>query len=1326
MSKHIASSYRLALSAFASMAASSAQSWRLWPRIPWLLVIVSLLGGALLTAPGSAQAPDPPGPIDPLAPAGLQTSETLYATADTYVSASSPTTNYGTATSLSIGRSAGGSDNWILIRFDLSAIPAGATISSATLQMYTMINLAAAAPDSAYQVFPHRVVGGVAGAWIETGVTWNSKPSTYAADDAATTVNTNNGWHNIIVTNAMRQWVENGATNAGLTLRGDGSSTWWTVFLSRENGVTYRPRLVISYSPPGTATPTRTPTLTSTFTPTPTATKTATPTVTRTPTATKTATPTATRTPTKTPTPPSGVVGSCPGQVWVYADRDTWVESAQPTMRHGTESRLRLADSGSDVTQVLLHFPLAGVIPAGQYINSAYLNLWAFESSDRDRNVSVNLFTLASAFDEALVRWADKPGKAQDLGVQTVVNDGQSFEVSGIAQKWAAGLVPNDGLGLEPGSDDFYYQYGSREYWVEPPKLVIRCSGAEWTPTPTRTPTRTPTITPTRTPTTPGVFALTVTPAEVQLDLAPLLVVGGQQTVLTRVGVDVAHVSGTPQRVSLSMQDMPLGVEYDFTPSSGTAPFYSVLTLRVRRDTLPIRQSLNVKVTGIAGGVSVIQPLRLNIVSSGDLSVLHVSPVQAVDPQGAAFPLVSGKGTAFRVKVRNSFPGPVELQLKLVLPANEWSKAPVCGNGQAIPVPAGWRYPEVWGPVRLAAGDSEIMLPYVPPGRETLAWDAVTNPVGQVDCGCVGGRCAPDVRGVPRPIGDQASVRVELDPNTLIPEANEENNSNGTFSYQVQNTQPWNFLFYRCKDPTDNEAFPTNSETRAAAKAQTQYLLGNFPIADAGIWYSISATGVVWEDDEDAAPPGCTGGTCFRDRSAFLNDVLNMAQAAGFRFGVAVGCGGRGGASGTTQAVFVETEAGIYSELLAHEFNHATTGMGDIYSLDVAGGWHEHYCEKDGTRVFGCWTDGDKKAGSVFPYCTMVGGVLDCTPTYTKVCAVSCGCSEWSEDYPACDGEPIGTEAACVSALDAAVSCRAEGGAIWRTPDSRIYHPAAPGFWVYRWLPIDSTMNYFMDSLMGPTAPHFWNRLDNTYNHADGGIFADGYRNLLHNSLFAVADTARAAAADTPAALLVSGRVTKAGVATLAPFITLADPTVDRAAGAAGAYQIRLLDGSGALLATAGFDLLFSQTDPDGGPVDQASFSHRIAWQPGTRKIELWLGAQRLAGREVTLAAPQVTLLGPAGGSFGPGDVVQMRWAATDTDGPALTYAIALSPDAGQTWLPVTKDLTTTAYDLPFSALAGGSYLLRVMATDGVNTGDAISAQPFVVEQPIFLPLIVR
>ena len=343
---------------------------------------------------------------------------TLYPTADTYVTAYAPTTNYGAVSDLSLGRSASDLDYWILIQFDLSAIPAGATINSASLQMYRLVNLAAAAPDapeSVNQVYVHRNVGGITNLWTEGGVTWNTTPARYAADDAPSTVGTANGWHYITVTSAVRQWVENSASKNGLTLKGDSASAWSTSFRSKEAGADYRPRLVVDYTAPAltstptsTATLTRTPTSTATLTRTPTSTST----LTRTPTATATPTDaqTATRTPTSTSSPL--IAGSCPGTLILYAGQDSWIDEANPSITHGSETELRASRVGSRWQNTWIGFPLTrDLIPAGQHIYSAELQL-AVKLFGGDGSSSTDVYVTdltKGPWNEATLTWANAP-----------------------------------------------------------------------------------------------------------------------------------------------------------------------------------------------------------------------------------------------------------------------------------------------------------------------------------------------------------------------------------------------------------------------------------------------------------------------------------------------------------------------------------------------------------------------------------------------------------------------------------------------------------------------------------------------------------------------------------------------------------------------------------------------------------------------------------------------------------------------------------------------------------------------------------------------------
>jgi 2',3'-cyclic-nucleotide 2'-phosphodiesterase (5'-nucleotidase family) len=89
--------------------------------------------------------------------------------ADAQVASGNPTTNYGTGTNIFVQSSTSGFGNergWL--RFDLSGIPAAATIASANLQLWNWKATGAALPTE--------VLGSTDDSWLETGITWNSQP----------------------------------------------------------------------------------------------------------------------------------------------------------------------------------------------------------------------------------------------------------------------------------------------------------------------------------------------------------------------------------------------------------------------------------------------------------------------------------------------------------------------------------------------------------------------------------------------------------------------------------------------------------------------------------------------------------------------------------------------------------------------------------------------------------------------------------------------------------------------------------------------------------------------------------------------------------------------------------------------------------------------------------------------------------------------------------------------------------------------------------------------------------------------------------------------
>jgi|GEM_PF-784241 len=156
--------------------------------------------------------------LDPAPPATTGTPITLTATAstsagayyltpvaDAQVVSGKPTTNYGTSTNLYVQSSNAGSykNERLWLKFDLSGIPGGATISSATLQLW---NFNAAGPALAAEV-----CGGAGDTWSETGITWNTQPSFGAPLSTQTFVaGTKNVWYAWDVTPFVQnKWSDN-------------------------------------------------------------------------------------------------------------------------------------------------------------------------------------------------------------------------------------------------------------------------------------------------------------------------------------------------------------------------------------------------------------------------------------------------------------------------------------------------------------------------------------------------------------------------------------------------------------------------------------------------------------------------------------------------------------------------------------------------------------------------------------------------------------------------------------------------------------------------------------------------------------------------------------------------------------------------------------------------------------------------------------------------------------------------------------------------------------------------------------------------------------
>jgi hypothetical protein len=157
--------------------------------------------------------------------------------ADSQIANKTPPKNYGTSAAMVTGLVAG-EERQSLVRFDLSAIPPGATINSAIFSAY---NTNTAQSD----IRLHRITA----AWSETTVTWQSFGAAYVPGQSAIFSNSNNPASTNKIVPLVQAWVDGTNPNYGLLLQQPLFGTAYTQFQSSESPtVSQRPRLDVCFT----------------------------------------------------------------------------------------------------------------------------------------------------------------------------------------------------------------------------------------------------------------------------------------------------------------------------------------------------------------------------------------------------------------------------------------------------------------------------------------------------------------------------------------------------------------------------------------------------------------------------------------------------------------------------------------------------------------------------------------------------------------------------------------------------------------------------------------------------------------------------------------------------------------------------------------------------------------------------------------------------------------------------------------------------------------------------------------------------------------------
>jgi len=548
------------------------------------------LNGATPTlTPTSVSSPTPtstptPTPLGPDGTVVLQRGADGYTGAeDTHMFQYAANDNYSGADLLRIGYK---QQYAALLRFDLSSIPYGATITQATLQIYAAGWSGGNITLGAYAVLRDASPGEATWSQAGSGSLWGlpgcNDTSTDRRASAEATVATSglSKWYTLDLTSLVGEWTSGALANAGVLLRQTVVTTYDVRFASAEYGnADYRPMLIVSYgggdplpptATPPTAPPTATPTTvspTATGTSVPaTATSTAT-TAAATATAT-TAPPTATSTSTTvpataTPTTPAGsdtivtlqqgvdgYSGVADTYVYLYAPNDNyaWGDALKVGYRQQYAGLLRFElgsiPYGATVTQATLQVYVSGWsgknITAGAY---AVLRPWGVDQATWNVASSSSNWALPGCNDTA----TDRRSTPEATFLTSGIYKWYALDVTGLVQEWVNGTLGNQGVLLRQTVYDTYNMFfASAEHGTASlrPKLTITYHGAggpSATPTtvpPSATPTAT-SVAPTATSTSVAPTATstsvppTATPTATATTVAPTPTPGGAGTTLT-------------------------------------------------------------------------------------------------------------------------------------------------------------------------------------------------------------------------------------------------------------------------------------------------------------------------------------------------------------------------------------------------------------------------------------------------------------------------------------------------------------------------------------------------------------------------------------------------------------------------------------------------------------------------------------------------------------------------------------------------------------------------------------------------------------------------
>lgn len=277
-------------------------------------------------------------------------------------------------------------------------------------------------------------------------------------------------------------------------------------------------------------------------------------------------------------------------------------------------------------------------------------------------------------------------------------------------------------------------------------------------------------------------------------------------------------------------------------------------------------------------------------------------------------------------------------------------------------------------------------------------------------------------------------------------------------------------------------------------------------------------------------------------------------------------------------------------------------------------------------------------------------------------------------------------------------------------PPAKISRCADDGFWVDESRPM----------LISPSRQIF-RFMDGHKSGVEYWPSEEDYQNLLTYSKAEPASLLTLSP-DPSRGILAIGNVKSDKIASLEDWFILPGLEYDRGQ-ESGTHSFEYRNRNGDLLYTCEFSPFITSGDSS---LEEGPVALTLPYVENTVSIKLVTNGITLAEKSISTHSPYVELIQP-GRSKTFSSKVPISWKGTDEDGDELSYVLLYSSDNGMTWQTISFGVTENEYlwETPKS-LACSTCKIRVIATDGINTGQDTSDSPFSISRPLFIPIISR